>query len=145
MLLQDFFSSVRFEVLHICRTLSCFGTNLSYFEPDLSYFHRVYPTLSPICPTLLWSFVLPYFRWKRQPDPWCCHYCELLSLITIWVFEFCHSLSFWVLSQFTFLNFGTFWVFKFCHILTFWALSHFMFLAFVTFWLFEFFLLFEFL
>ena len=74
-------------MLHICRTLSCFGTNLSYFEPDLSCFHRVYPTLSPICPTLLLSFVLPYFRWKRQPDPWSYAYpwftnCTILTTIT---------------------------------------------------------------
>ena len=24
----------------------------------------------PIFPTLLWSFVLPYFRWKRKSGPW---------------------------------------------------------------------------
>ena len=48
---------------------SYFWTNLSYLEPNLSYLHRVYPTLSPFCPTLPWSFVLPYLKWKRQSDP----------------------------------------------------------------------------
>ena len=50
--------------------LLCLGKKFyPYLEPDKSYSHRAYPTLWPICPTLLWSFVLPYFRWKSQSDP----------------------------------------------------------------------------
>ena len=55
------------------------------------------------------------------------------SFVPIWVFELCHNLSFWVLSQFEFLSFVTIWVFEFCHDLSFWVLSTFGFLSFVTF------------
>ena len=48
-----------------------------------------------------------------------------LSLVKIWVFEYGHNLSFWVLSQFEFL--------EFCKNLIFWVLSQFMFLSFITF------------
>ena len=30
-----------------------------------------------------------------------------VTFVTIWVFDFCHTLSFWVLSQFEFLSFVT--------------------------------------
>ena len=52
-----------------------------------------------------------------------------LSFVSIWVFEFCHNLSFWFLWQFEFLCFVTIWVFDVGHDLTF--------LSFVTIWLFE--------
>ena len=54
-------------------------------------------------------------------------------VLSHWVFEFCHNLSFliflsiWVLSQFEFLNFVTIWVLMFCHNLNF-----------VTIWIFRF-------
>ena len=38
---------------------------------------------------------------------------EFLSLVTNLIFEFCHTMSSWVLSQFGFLSFGTIWVFEF--------------------------------
>ena len=44
---------------------------------------------------------------------------EFLVFVTIWVFELCHSLSFWVWSQFKFLS---------CQILS---------LSYVTIWVFE--------
>ena len=84
----------------------------------------------------------------------------LFSFVTIWVFEFCHNLSFKVLSQFVFLRFVTIWVFsqfeflslvtiwvlsfatirffEFCHYLSFQVLSQFEFSSFVTFWVVEF-------
>ena len=58
---------------------------------------------------------------------------KLLIFITIWVFGFCHNLSFWVLSQFEFLSFVTICGFQFCHNLSFfsfvtvWVLSQFEF------------------
>ena len=76
--------------------------------------------------------------------------------LTIWVLlelEFCHNLSFWVLSQFGFMVFFvktwvfelslfrflsciTIWVFEFHHNLKFWASSQFEFLRFFPIWLF---------
>ena len=84
-----------------------------------------------------------------------------LSFGTIWVlshpeffssqfeFEFCHTLSFWVLSKFELLGFVIFWVMPqldFCHNLSFvtiWVVSqlefcHNLSLFFVTIWFFEF-------
>ena len=65
-------------------------------------------------------------------------------MFTIWVLDFRHILSFWVLSQFKFLSFVTIWFFKFvinsvfdfCQNLSFWVLSKFEFLSFVTIWVF---------
>ena len=45
------------------------------------------------------------------------------SFVTISVFEFCHNLSFWVMSPFEFLSFITIWVIEFCHHLSFWVSS----------------------
>ena len=50
---------------------------------------------------------------------------EFLSYLTIWAFDFCHNLSFWVSSQFELLSFVTTLVFE---------LSQFEFLIFVTIW-----------
>ena len=60
------------------------------------------------------------------------------SFVTIWEFEFCHNLRFWVLLQFEFLNCVTIcvlscvtiWVFEFCH--------NYIFFRFVTFLVFGF-------
>ena len=60
------------------------------------------------------------------------------ATITIWVFEFCHNLIFWVLSQFEFLSFVTIWVFEFRQNLSFWVLSQFEFFSFVTIYIFKF-------
>ena len=37
----------------------------------------------------------------------------MLCLVSVSVLEFCHNLSFWVLSQLKFLSFVTIWVFRF--------------------------------
>ena len=47
-----------------------------------------------------------------------------ITTITIWVFEFCHNLIFWVLSQFEFLSFVKIWFFYFCHIFSFFLFCH---------------------
>ena len=55
---------------------------------------------------------------------------SLFLCVTIWVFEFCHNLSFRDLSQF---------VFDFCHNLSFWVWSQFDFFYFchnLSFWVF---------
>ena len=79
---------------------------------------------------------------------------EFLRFVAIWVFEFCHNLSFWVLSQFEFchilgnwdffliwvlsqnefLSFVTIWVFEFYHNLSFWVSSQFEFHPNLSFW-----------
>ena len=71
---------------------------------------------------------------------------EIVFLIRIWVFEFfsssiwvvefCHNLSCWILSQFQFLKFVKLWV-KFCPHSSFWVLLQFKFLSFVTILVFE--------
>ena len=38
-----------------------------------------------------------------------------MGCVAIWVFRFCHNLSFWALSQFEFLSFVIIWVFEFSH------------------------------
>ena len=65
---------------------------------------------------------------------WVLSHFEFLSFVTMWVFEFCHNLSFRVLSQFEFLSLITIWVFKFHHKLGFWVLSQFEILRFITIW-----------
>ena len=89
---------------------------------------------------------------------------EIVLLIRIWVFEFCHNFSSWVLSQFEFwillhfefcqtelifvpiqvffsfflqfklMSFVTILVFEFYHNLIVWALSQFQLLNFFTIW-----------
>ena len=72
----------------------------------------------------------------------------IIYVLSIFEFEFCHTLRIWVLSQFKFLvlsqlefrdnlifvnlSFVTVWVwlqFQFCHSLSFWVLSQFVFLS----------------
>ena len=36
--------------------------------------------------------------------------CHNFSFVSIWIFEFCQNLNFWVLSQFEFLSFDLVWV-----------------------------------
>ena len=64
-----------------------------------------------------------------------------ITTLTIWVFEFCHNLKFWVLSQFEFWVLSQFEFefcpnlnFEFCHTLSFWFVSQFEFLSCVTIW-----------
>ena len=80
---------------------------------------------------------------------------EIILLIRMWVFEFCHNISCWVLSQFELLNFVTLWVFEidqtlrwnssqfkflsFLPLVFFLVLLQLYFLSFVTIWVFEFF------
>ena len=64
-------------------------------------------------------------------------HCEF-EFVTIWVFEFWHHLSFWVLSQFEFLGFITIWVFELHHNLS-WVLSQFGFLSLIRIWVLSFF------
>ena len=71
-----------------------------------------------------------------------------LSFVTVWFFELCHNLSFWVCHNLSFwvlnvfefecLSFVTFWVFSYCHNLSCWVLSRFEFLTIVTIWVFGF-------
>ena len=63
-------------------------------------------------------------------------FCHTLSfwVLSQWVFEFCHNLCFLVVSQFGFLSFVTIWVFVFCHSSSFWVLTQFVFWGFVTIW-----------
>ena len=80
---------------------------------------------------------------------------DLSSFVTICFFEFCYSLSSWVLSQFflvfsvgffffSFVNIRVFfscftiWIFYFCHHLSFQVLSQFEVLSFVTIWVLSF-------
>ena len=67
--LKDIIFFFKVKLIQFWHTLSYFGTCLSYFEPDLTCFHRVYPTLSLICPIVLWSFVLPYLGGKGLQTP----------------------------------------------------------------------------
>ena len=55
---------------------------------------------------------------------------EFLNFVAIWVFEFCHNLSFGVLSKFEFLSFFRIWVLEFCYNLSFRVLSQFEFFEF---------------
>ena len=96
------------------------------------------------------------YRWSRCQNVLTKRNCRLYSsFVTILVFEFCHKLSswvlsqfeflsfvtiwfFWVSSQFEFLSFITIWVFEFYHNLSFWVSSQLVFLSFITIWVFEF-------
>ena len=42
-------------------------------------------------------------------------FCCYLSFWVLFLFEFCHNMSWWVASQFVFLSFVTIWLFKFSH------------------------------
>ena len=81
---------------------------------------------------VVWKFVLK----KRFLS-------EIVILIRIWVLEFCHNFSCWVLSQFELLNFVIFWVLsnwvEFCPNSSLSVLLQFKFMSFVTIWFFEFF------
>ena len=66
---------------------------------------------------------------KKNFVEFCNFYFYLFFFVTIWVYDFGHNLSFWVLSQCVIFSFVTIWTFKFCHKLGFW---------FVTIWVFEF-------
>ena len=102
-----------------------------------------------------WSTLLSVERCfvSRMRDFWVLSQFEFLSFVTIWVFEFCYSLIFWViffsfvtigvydvcynlrfwfLTQFVFLSFLIIWFFEFCNKLSFWVLSQFEFLSVVT-------------
>ena len=103
---------------------------------------------------LFWSFVI---NWVLSPN----EFCHPLSFVTICLFEFCHNLICWVLSQFELvtiwafnnlscqdlsfvtiwvfedcqnLSFVTIWVFKTCYNLKVWVWSQFEFLSLVTIW-----------
>ena len=60
---------------------------------------------------------------------------KIVLLLIIWVFEVCHNLSCWVLSQFVLWNFFT--IYGICQTLS-WILSQFKFFSFVTIQVFEF-------
>ena len=74
-----------------------------------------------------WMTKLGY-TWSGKNPAYGRYQLSLVSFVTIWVFDFCHNQSFWVLSQFEFLifdtiwvlNLVTIWVFEFCHNLSFW-------------------------
>ena len=59
-----------------------------------------------------------------------------ITTITIWVFEYCHNLSFWILLKFVFFSFLTNFDKTQKLKLNFWVLSQFEFLSFVTIWFF---------
>ena len=129
-------------VFQFCHNLSSWVWDLSLFE--LEFFYQTW-VLSQIelCHSL--TFVTIWVRLQF-------YFCQNSSFatiraVTIWVFEFCHTLSFWVLSQFEFfLNFVTIWVWRYVTILVskfhhnlsliFFILSQFEFLSFITVWVF---------
>ena len=120
----DFLRFVTVWVFEFCHSLIVFVPSWFF----LKVFHSLsFWVLSPI----EFCHILTFWVWS-QFEFWVLYQFEFLSFVIIWVFEFCHNLSFGLLSQFKVLSFVTIWFFEFCNNLRVWVLSQFELWSIVT-------------